>query len=477
MNKYLIKVDISGIQKFIFDIPSKGASKQLKARSFYVYALTHIILKMMQDNMGTDNVEEIYNGGGNLFAFVTSEKEALKDFREKLESMNFLGVLFPFMSYVQIAENFKDSMRKLNKEVLKTKLQRNFNKEPFELRKNIDWDGFISDLTNSNGFSVKRINPKNNQISLGEYSLVFEGDNLKNKIHNKLPKEMDEKGRYKVVDFDAIAKKAAEADADEKLGILKMDVDNLGMLFRDRELHEYKRLSQALEKFFSEDLYQKVLINRIDNQELYPVFAGGDDLFFIGSWHIMMDVAKEIKDAFSTFQEGLNLEKTLTLSAGIIIAKPKHPMIRLADEAEDALELAKKYRPEKNSICVFGQPIGWEEFETCIEIKNKLYELIVEKGESKAILQRIKSSDLGFRSLQDRALDRNKIDFPKVYRLKYYLRNTKSEENRQILGEIFDNYAKDLLNDFLKKDKSSKSNPAKYVIAARWTELLIKNIK
>ena len=70
-------------------------------------------------------------------------------------------------------------------------------------------------------------------------------------------------------------------------------------------------------------------------------------------------------------------------------------------------------------------------------------------------------------------MDTNKIDLPKVYRLKYYLRNAKTEENRKILTEVFNAYAEDLLSDFL--HKGTKSNPAKYVVAARLTELLTKN--
>lgn len=480
MNRYLIKVDISGIQKFIFDIPSDGAARQLKGRSFYVYVLTHIIYKMLQDEMGEKNVEEVYNGGGNLFAFVDCEQEDdLKRFREKLESLDFLGVLFPFLSYVKTEDDFVKSMSKLNRVVQRVKLQRKFRTEPFETKKNIKWEDYVEDLISSKGFTIVRASSGDNQISLGDYRVVFEGDNFKDKIHNKLPKVLDEEVRgYMVVPFDKIAKKSSAEGADEKIGVLKMDVDNLGTLFRDKTLEEYRRLSQALELFFTRDLYLEVLKDRIGKQEVYPVFAGGDDLFFIGSWHVMFDVAKEINDYFTKFQETLKLDIPLTLSAALIVAKPEYPMIRLAEEAEEALELAKKYRPEKNSICVFGQPIAWEEFDTCIEIKNKLFDLVVEKEESKAILQRIKSSDLGFRSLQDKALERNKIDFPKVYRLKYYLRNAKNEENRKVLEEIFDAYAKDLMKDFLHgHNNSKKSNPAKYVIAARWTELLTKNTK
>ena len=197
-------------------------------------------------------------------------------------------------------------------------------------------------------------------------------------------------------------------------------------------------------------------------------------MFLIGSWDKIIEIAAEINEAFRVFQKELNLEKPLTLSAGIVLGNPKYPLIRLAEEAEKALDLAKNYREDKNSICLFGEPMGWEEMEQCEEIKSKLLDLVVNRGESRSLLQRIKSSDLGFRSVQDKMVDTNKIDLPKVYRLKYYLRNAKTEENRKTLTEIFNAYAEDLLSDFL--HKGTKSNPAKYVVAARLTELLTKRM-
>ena len=101
MKKYIVKIDVSGIQKFIFDIPSKGAAKQLKARSFYVFAIPHIVQKMLEDTFQKSNVEIIYNGGGNLFAKVQEEEDALEAFRTQLNEQEFEGNLFPFMSFVE----------------------------------------------------------------------------------------------------------------------------------------------------------------------------------------------------------------------------------------------------------------------------------------------------------------------------------------------------------------------------------------
>ncbi len=476
MKKYIVKIDVSGIQKFIFDIPSKGAAKQLKARSFYVFAIPHIVQKMLKDTFQESNVEIIYNGGGNLFAKVQGEESALEAFRTQLNEKKFEGNLFPFMSFVEEKADFKASMAALAKEVMKVKLQRQFPTSPDEAKKSFDWKAFITTLTEGSAFNVEKQKAGKNEISLGEYRLTFadkvfsfadEDDfSFEGNILNKLPKD-----REGIVEFEKIAQKALDSGADNKIAALKMDVDNLGALFRGREKEKYKEYSEAMEVFFSKTIYQNILKDYIDRQEVYPVFAGGDDLFFIGSWHIMPEVAERIKQDFEAFAKELGL--VLTLSGGIVLAHYSYPMIRLAEEAEEALELAKANG--KDSITLFGQPMKWSEYEKCKELKDKFYELIVEKGESKALLQRLKSSDLGFLSYQDKTVKKKKISLPKVYRLKYYLRNAKNKANEKVLEQIFDKYAEALLDDFL--GKGQQQNPAIFAVAARWTELLVRNKK
>ncbi len=469
MKKYIVKIDVSGIQKFIFDIPSKGAAKQLKARSFYVFAIPHMVQKMLEDTFQKSNVEIIYNGGGNLFAKVQGEEKALQTFRTLLNEQEFEGNLFPFMSFVEEKEDFKASMSALAKEVMKVKLQRQFSTTPKEAKKSFEWGKFIATLTEGKAFNVEKQKAEKNEISLGDYRLTFADKgyfSFEDNILNKLPKD-----REGIVDFEKIAQKALDSGADDKIAALKMDVDNLGTLFRGKDEKEYNQYSKAMEVFFSKTIYKDVLKNYIDKQEVYPVFAGGDDLFFIGSWDIMPKVAEQIKQGFETFAKGLGL--ALTLSGGIVLAHYSYPMIRLAEEAEEALELAKAN--DKDSITLFGQPMKWREYEKCKKLKDTFYDLIVKKGESKALLQRLKSSDLGFLSHQDKTVKKKKISLPKVYRLKYYLRNAKNKDNEAILKGIFDDYAEAILDDFL--GKGQKLNPAIFAVAARWTELLVRNKK
>lgn len=483
-NKFLLKVDISGIQNFIFNIPSDGASKNLKGRSFYVYALTYFAEKFFKQNFPSQTTEIIYNGGGNLLMYLSANEGDMKKKIEEFQHYFLEKDIYPFVAYVKADDNDFDLQNKqlgnlLNEEKFKRKL--NFN--PFESSENIDWNGLSNQLKKSNSFSISSYD-KNKFISIGKFSLAFDEKNdfsilLKNNLLNKFP--IDNDGN--IIDFEEMVQKAYSRRADEKLAALKMDVDNLGKLFMNRNKDEYRKISQAIENFFSVTLYTDILKPYIENGEIYPVFAGGDDTFIIGAWDTIFEITSVIHSAFDSVQKNwrkniIQKEDDITISAGLIVVHPKFPMIRLAEEVDDMLDLAKK--EGKNRISVFGECVTWKEFERISEMVIFLKDLILKKGESKALLHRINSSEIGFRSLQDKIKKRNEIDFPKVYRLKYYLRNAKTEENKKQLDEFFRNYSEALLSDLMadktNADKSTLTNPAIFPIAARWTELLIKNI-
>jgi CRISPR-associated protein Csm1 len=204
------------------------------------------------------------------------------------------------------------------------------------------------------------------------------------------------------------------------------------------------------------------------------VFAGGDDCFLIGAWDKVLPLASEIRERFKVFQQSLlKAEKELTLSAGIVVVNATYPVTRLAEEAEQALELAKEYDKDKDRIAIFGEVLRWEEYKDA-QILSCTLKSLIDDGESRTLLDRIRSSEIGFKSLQQRAVDQNKVDFPKVYRLKYFLKNAKKDENRKKLDEVFKLYANALVEDFIKGEKVSTA--AKFPVAARWAELLTKTI-
>ena len=70
----LIHGDVSGIQNFIFNIPSKGAAKSLKGRSVYISLLSDVIVRYIIDKLDLYPTNLLYNGGGNFFILAPYHK-------------------------------------------------------------------------------------------------------------------------------------------------------------------------------------------------------------------------------------------------------------------------------------------------------------------------------------------------------------------------------------------------------------------
>jgi CRISPR/Cas system-associated protein Cas10 (large subunit of type III CRISPR-Cas system) len=482
--KYLLKGDISGIQEFIFNVPGKGASRNLKGRSFFIQVLTEIAEKYFEDITGGKEV--LYNGGGNLFVYLNSTKEVLDKGIQHFQNCFQQQTIFPFMAYVEANDDelFAEQMKQLNREITRQKLRRPVSFKVVDPLNAAEFDDKFKDFTQNmvaaEGYKIEKNNEAVFKINEDSFDIAGYSLRLQREANPEYPfagtiiNAMPQNGGG-ILEFDKIAEKAQARNVDDKLAALKIDVDNLGILFRNRTKEQYKVLSQGVQDFFAKTLYTNVLKEHIDSGDVYPVFAGGDDCFLIGTWDKILKLANEIQQKFNTFQielcKKVGIKDAITISAGVVICNPKYPLTRMAETAENALELAKEYG--KNRVCLFGEVLKWVEFNNAESLAHTLKKLILEEGESRALLERIRSSEIGFRSLQERAVSHGKIDFPKVYRLKYYLRNAKKPDSRKILEQEFDKYAEALLNDFVNQEK--ESNAAQFPVAARWAELLTKS--
>lgn len=461
MSKYLVKCDISGIQNFIFDVPSDGAARQLKARSFYVIAITEIAYQYLSKQLSC--LELIYKGGGNFFAYFQAEtEEQLKQTFYNFQKEFFQESIFPIFAYVEASDNFKQDMQAVAHAANLAKLQRPFSTETFEFKpyKSEKWENFTKELVKSNGYIINEQNEQGNPFSKAGFTFVLQKNQaqFEGKILNKIPTDEDQS----ITEFDDIAQKAT---GDKKLAALAIDVDNLSSLFKDKEKEQYKNNSENLTNFFENKLYN-ILNKAIQDQEIYPVYAGGDDCFLVGAWDKVLNAARIIHNHFENYKKA-KFENTL--SAGVVIVSPKFPMVRMAEEAENALSTAKNNG--KNGICIFGEVLSWKDFAKSFDIASRLKEFIEEDALPRNLLHRLQSSELGFTSLQEKKA--GKIYFPRVYRLYYYLRNVeKDSEVEKYLKNLFDKYKEALLNNFLHKEGE---NPALYVVAARWAELLTKS--
>lgn len=84
----LISGDISGIQNFIYTIPSKGALKSLRGRSFYLEILMEQIVDELLDSLQLTRANLIYNGGGHFYVLAPNTTKTCTAIESMEKSIN-----------------------------------------------------------------------------------------------------------------------------------------------------------------------------------------------------------------------------------------------------------------------------------------------------------------------------------------------------------------------------------------------------
>jgi CRISPR-associated protein Csm1 len=187
--------------------------------------------------------------------------------------------------------------------------------------------------------------------------------------------------RDDVLHFDAVAELSQGA---KRIGILKADVDRLGLLFREGLMAEngplrptlgrVMTLSSALDLFFAgwlNNVCAEVFHDwRARQQELaqdkrhpwydkveglfYVMYSGGDDLFIVGPWDETLQLAERLQADFARYACH---NPNVTLSAGFVQVKPRYPVQRFAGLVDEAEGRAKQ--AGRNRMTVFGQVVPW----------------------------------------------------------------------------------------------------------------------
>lgn len=305
---------------------------------------------------------------------------------------------------------------------------------------------------------------------------------------------------------------AAQSTGIPRLGVLRMDVDNLGKLFSDglgeaANLSRVAALSFAISLFF--EGWVEMLAARIGRTEdgrdrLYSIYSGGDDLFFVGSWDAVVELARAIRVDFSHFVAG---HPGLHTSAGIVLIPAKYPLYQAAREAGEAESQAKglRWRDErgptvggkpiwrqKDALCFLGQALPWHRFgleAACVEGTQSVHALAhrlerltrpKEKGGAdapKALLQiLIRLQEQYWEEAERRSLsgeDRNKAGEEVVYygpwmwRGYYFLKRMAGRERKRNpeVAQAVDELAERLHGEDFRAIEWIG-------LAARWAELL-----
>lgn len=273
----------------------------------------------------------------------------------------------------------------------------------------------------------------------------------------------------------------------KRWGVLRMDVDSLGDLFRKGfqrngynalTLSRVAALSLSLRLFFEDHLPK---IGEQWKDKLYLQYAGGDDLFMVGSWDALPEFAAEVHQKFSEYVCDNPL---ITLSGGISLHPEKFPLYRAAEEAERAEGKAKgaRYRPghkpdeivqeAKNALCFLDIPLSWAEFERVEELANDLQKWI-EAGAPKTLLQNLLHLHAEWevgreRAVKSRHLKRGKFYYgPWIWHAAYQLNRTaRAHGTPPEVRATIENWLSAMLSDH--------TLILRLGLAARWAELLTR---
>jgi CRISPR-associated protein Csm1 len=200
-------------------------------------------------------------------------------------------------------------------------------------------------------------------------------------LANRAP--FDEHGR--VLEFSEIAERSRGAPY---LGLLKADVDRLGLVFR-RGLGSGMSISRLATLSSMIDLFFTGWVGRLGDRTaarlghpdnpFYTMYAGGDDLLIIGPWDATIAFAQDLQVDFARYCTG---NPNLTVSAGIECVKPHFPVRRFAGLLSEALDEAKK---ERNRIRLFGTTVPWADGTNGLDKLLELGRLLAKGVEEKRI--------------------------------------------------------------------------------------------
>lgn len=149
---------------------------------------------------------------------------------------------------------------------------------------------------------------------------------------------------------------------------LRMDVDSLGRIFSEGlggrlSLSRLATLSRSLSTFF--EGYVNRICEQTDpaRQRLYLLYSGGDDLLAVGRWDAVLELAWRIHTEFARYA---CQNPAITVSGGTALHHEKFPLYQAAEVSGALLEAAKAWQRDgrtKDAFNVWGQPVGWADFE------------------------------------------------------------------------------------------------------------------
>ena len=401
----LASFDLSGIQDFIYNIATVGAAKQLKASSLYLDFMGEHIVDSLLEKLELTRANLLYVGGGHAYFILPNTEKTIEILASfEAEFNQFLVQHFHTGLYVAFGwspfsandmtttlENYRKVYQTTSRMISQKKISRYDAKTLLELNQG----GKSSQRECAICHSVEKLTKHNDQevchicagmyrfskeiqeqyylvtkekglpIGPGAYIRGVSKDELaqeewtrvyvKNSYSTDLLKATHVfVGDYKYAEIDQYAKLSQESGQGiKRLAVVRLDVDDLGAAFMAgfsyQEGGKFNTLARSATFSRSMSLFFKVYINQFAKEKkLSIIYAGGDDVFAIGSWQDIIEFTICLRQNFIKWTNG-----KLTLSAGIGLFPDKTPVSLMAEET-GKLEGAAKDN-DKDSISIFDK--------------------------------------------------------------------------------------------------------------------------
>lgn len=406
----LVVGDLSGIQNFIYTINPRGSLRVLRARSFYLELLMNNIPREICSKLGQSTANILYAGGGNFMLLLEDNDAVDNILKECYAAINDFFIThydadlhlalachaFKFDTLQDIQSHWRLLYQEL--EVQKRQKFRGRLDALAEPKTVNDGECNTCSIDVPEGQLIQQRCPACNSFyKTGSllHDLEIVSGNLASSIHpEKLNcpsietgkiwqfgfqaggeweysiNRLDKQGAVPIFYADYIRLKEGENSARDlptmaqesigaaRIGVLAMDVDNMGLVFSHGIQVEYnpaflvqiQSLSRNLDYFFKYSL--RTILKKpefhachkiedlipSDERNVAVIYSGGDDLLLTGAWHDVIESAIDIRQQFGKF---CCENDDLGLSAGTFVCNDGFPFYIAAKKAQQAEQLAK----------------------------------------------------------------------------------------------------------------------------------------
>lgn len=281
-----------------------------------------------------------------------------------------------------------------------------------------------------------------------------------------------------------------------RLGVLRMDVDNLGTIFKiglpeeKQSFSRYSTLSRSLDYFFKGYLNMIWKENKDFASYTQIIYSGGDDLFIVGKWDVLLQMAETIQNAF---KEWVCRNPDITLSGGMASVGAKFPILKAAAYSEMFEKAAKNYsyhHSDKNAFAFLSYTeekskdvvnvilsLNWDhEYLYIATLKEEIKELMqigLSEGFPSTMYNLMQQAEFEYKQKENRYWPR---EVRVIWLAAYQFKRSQTKDNNA-LNIFFSQWTRNIMTGRIEDRGQDKMPHTRYhalqvlAAAARWASL------